>query len=244
MTAARPVGATTVNDGRPSASTRTSTARMSASADVPTVTTRARVRDAHLRDLGVVGVEDREPLRSKGLDQLALGLGDRLPRAELADVGDADVEDDGDVRRRDRREVGEVADPPRPHLGDEEAGVRGHPAHRQRYADLPVERVDRGHGRAGAAEHLGEEILGRGLPGGAGHGDDGEAGRPVDDPARHRTERELDVVHDDAGSSGTGGCSARRPRHGREPHPQTRGRRRARRPGRRRGTRGQPRASR
>ena len=153
----------------------------------------------HLRDLGVVRVEDGEPVRAQRLDELALGLRDRLLRAELADVGDADVEDDGDVRWRDGREVGEVSDPARAHLRHEEPGGRRDAAHGERHADLAVERVDRRDGLTRGAEDLGEQVLGRRLAGGAGHGDDREGGRPVDDPASQPPERGLDVVDDDAG---------------------------------------------
>ncbi|GAB7110719.1 hypothetical protein JCM4814A_90370 [Streptomyces phaeofaciens JCM 4814] len=55
----------------------------------------------HLLHEVVVGVEDGEPSLGEGFDDLALGGGDVLAAAELADVRGTDVGDDADVRLGD-----------------------------------------------------------------------------------------------------------------------------------------------
>ncbi len=47
---------------------------------------------------GVIPVKDRQSLRLQVLKNLALGLEDPLPAAQMLDVGVTDVGDDGDVR--------------------------------------------------------------------------------------------------------------------------------------------------
>ena len=77
-------------------------------ADSPTVTTRARCAFAMPAHQRVVGVEHRDAAVRRGgqrLDELALRLRDRLPRAELAEVCAADVEHDPDPGRGDLGEV-------------------------------------------------------------------------------------------------------------------------------------------
>ena len=56
------------------------------------------VRAGHRGDEVVVGVEHGGAVGGQRLDDLALGLRDRLAAAELPDVGGADVEDRGDLR--------------------------------------------------------------------------------------------------------------------------------------------------
>ena len=93
----------------------------------------------HRPDQRVGGVEHREPIGRQGLDQLALGLGDRRLAAELAHVGLPDIEHHADLRRCDLAQVGDVADSPGPHLGDQVSGVLVDPADRQRHAELVVQ---------------------------------------------------------------------------------------------------------
>jgi hypothetical protein len=112
------------------------------------------------------------------------------------------VEDDPDARWRDPGEVGDVADPPRPHLGDEEAGGRGDSADRQRDADLAVVGAFGGHGLGAGAQDLGEQVLGRGLPGRPRDPDDGEIGGSIDDGSRDRAEGRLHVVGEQVGDPG------------------------------------------
>jgi hypothetical protein len=142
----------------------------------------------------VVGVEDGDTAGRQGRDELGLGAGDVVPATELADVRLPHVEDDPDARWRDPGEVGDVADPPRPHLGDEEAGGRGDSADRQRDADLAVVGAFGGHGLGAGAQDLGEQVLGRGLPGRPRDPDDGEVGGSVDDGPCDGAEGRLYVV--------------------------------------------------
>ena len=102
-TGARPVrGRPGCTTARPRSSSVTSTAR--------TVGV-GRLADEHHRGPGCGSPSRRtrgssalstaSAVRRQRLDQLALGRGDRLDRAELADVRDADVEHHADPRRRD-----------------------------------------------------------------------------------------------------------------------------------------------
>ena len=82
---------------------RTSSARTSASGAVPKVDDRARsVRGRACRARSGSSALSTTSVAGR-LDQLALGLGDALAAAELAEVGAADVEHDGDVRAGDAR---------------------------------------------------------------------------------------------------------------------------------------------
>ena len=72
---------------------------------------------------GVVEVEHRRTVGPQRLDELALRHGDLLLGAELPDVGLAHVEDQRDVGRSDRTQLGEVADPTGSHLEQEVAGA-------------------------------------------------------------------------------------------------------------------------
>ena len=84
----------------------------------------------HRGDQRVVGVEHRDPVVGQRLDELALGCGDLLLGAELAEVRLADVEHQRDVGRRDRAELGDVPDAAGAHLEDQVAGVGCRPAAR------------------------------------------------------------------------------------------------------------------
>ena len=90
----------------------------------------ARTSAGHRGDQRVVGVEHGDSPGGRvgqRRDQLALGPGDRLRRAELADVRGADVEHHADLRRRDPAQLGDVADPAGAHL---DAPGTGSPARR------------------------------------------------------------------------------------------------------------------
>ena len=65
---------------------------------------RHRRHGAHPR---VVGIEDRQPAGREPFHQLPLGGGDRIDRAQEADVREADVEDDADGGRS---HLGQLAD--------------------------------------------------------------------------------------------------------------------------------------
>ena len=157
----------------------------------------ARQPVTHGRHERVVGVEHGQPFHRHRAGQLGLGRGDVGTGAELPEVRRADVEHDGDLRRRDAGEVVDVSDPPRPHLGDEEAGRRRHAADGEGHADLAVERVERRDRLGDRLEHGGEQVLGRGLARAAGDADDPQLRGPVDDAAGHGTEGGLHVGDDD-----------------------------------------------
>ncbi len=149
----------------------------------------------HVGDQRVVGVQHGGAARCEGLDDLALRLGDRLPRAELTEVGGADVEDGRHIGGRDRTEVRDVADPAGAHLEGEEAGVGSGSQHGEWDADLVVA-VALGPDRLpGGPEHLGEEVLGPGLALGARQREHGRL-EYVDHVAREQPER-ADGIGDD-----------------------------------------------
>src|SRR5699024_10329128 len=130
----------------------------------------------HRGDEPVLGVQHGAAVRRERFDELALGGGDRVHTAELAQVGGADVEHEGDVRPGDRGELGDVADPARAHLEHQETGPGGHAQHGQRQAELVVEAPGGGHGGTGGREDRAQQILGAGLAGAAGDGEDHQLG--------------------------------------------------------------------
>ncbi len=120
----------------------------------------------------LTGGQHRGRARPQIGDQLRLGGGDRLQRAEQLEVDRPDVDDDADVGLGDRRQLGDLADAAHRHLEHEHlaAGRRGED--RQRQADLRVE-VLLGRGdRATLGDHRREQVLRRGLAGRAGDRDD------------------------------------------------------------------------
>src|SRR5699024_5320874 len=76
----------------------------------------------------------------------------------------------------DRGRLGDVADPARAHLEHEETGPGGHAQHGQRQAELVVEAPGGGHGGTGGREDRAQQILGAGLAGAAGDGEDHQLG--------------------------------------------------------------------
>ena len=132
----------------------------------------------HGGDGRVVGVEHRHPVGRQCLHQLALRLGDRLRRAELAQVRTPDVEHHPDPRLRDVAQRGDVAASASGELQHQVAGAGVGTQCRPGQAQLVVERPGRGDGRAERGEDRGQQVLRRGLAGAAGDADDGEAGRP------------------------------------------------------------------
>ena len=125
--------ACSVKRGRASSSSVTSARprrRRRASRDDPDHPGRGLV--GHRGDRGVVGVEDHHAGRRNSLRQFGFGRGDGLARAELAEMGGADVEHHPDRRRRDRGQRGDVAGMARRHLQDQVVGVGGRAQHRPR----------------------------------------------------------------------------------------------------------------
>ena len=83
--------------------------------------------------------------------------------------------------RATRAQPGDVPRAAGAHLQHEEAGVLVGVEHGERQADVVVVRAGRADGRTGGGEHLAEEVLGRGLAGGA-----GDAQRAAGPPAVSR----------------------------------------------------------
>ena len=154
----------------------------------------------HRGDSAVVRVKHGDGTGRQLADQLGLrALGD-LEAAEVAGVGEADLELDGDVRLHDGDQVGDVAEMVRAHLDDEVAGVVVDRQHGQRRADLVVERPLRGDGRAEARQDGPQHVLGRGLAVGAGDPDHRQralGSYPADNDPRERGEGGHPVRHDD-----------------------------------------------
>ena len=104
-------------------------------------------------------------------DQLGLGGGDRLQRAEQLQVRRADVDDHADVRLRDRRQLGDLPSAAHPHLQHQRlrAGRRGEQLQRQ--PDLGVEVAAADERAAVRLQERGEDVLRGGLAGRAGDRD-------------------------------------------------------------------------
>ena len=110
--------------------------------------------------------------RAHALDDLGLGAGDVLARAEQADVARADVGDDGDVRAGAGGQARELALVVHAHLGHDDLVGRLGAEDGQRQADQVVEVAGGSVGAVARGEALGQHILSRGLTHRARHADD------------------------------------------------------------------------
>src|SRR5829696_4275307 len=113
-----------------------------------------------------VGWDDRTSAFPQPGEDLGLGLGDRLDRAEELEVHGADVGDRADLGLRDRAELSDLAPAPHRHLEHEELALRRRREHGERQADLGIVVLGtcvgaKGKDRAG-------DVLHRRLPGRAG----------------------------------------------------------------------------
>ena len=140
------------------------------------VAARAEADRVHVRaDVAVeqrlAGREHGRRARREAGDELGLGRGDRLERAEQLEVHRPDADDHADVRLGDRGQLGDLPGAAHPHLQDERLGAGRSAEHDERQADLGVvvERTDDGaHLRA---EHRADDVLRRRLAGRAGDRD-------------------------------------------------------------------------
>ncbi len=82
------------------------------------------------------------------------------------------VGDDPDRRAGDLAQQPDVSPPPRAQLGDQRLGVVRGVHQRQRNAELVVERPLRRRRPVGRRQRVGQQLLRRGLSGGAGDADD------------------------------------------------------------------------
>ena len=133
-------GRCSVNDGAAARSETTSVARTSARSSRPNQSTRAAVLSAIDATRGSSRLSTATSDSEQVGDHLGLRLQRRLDAAELAGVGEPDLEHDADVGSRHAHQAGDLADAARAHLGDEELRLLGHLEHRHRRADLVVER--------------------------------------------------------------------------------------------------------
>src|SRR5260221_111479 len=120
-----------------------------------------RLREAC--EMSVVAVEDRGAAGFDTVEDLGLGIGDRLERGEIAEMRDLDRGDDGDMRPGDRAELGELAGMVHAELEDAEIRLARHSRQRQRHAPLIVEAADGGVGQALARQRNPQRLLGPGL---------------------------------------------------------------------------------
>src|SRR5260221_1053731 len=120
-----------------------------------------RLREAC--EMSVVAVGDRGAAGFDTVEDLGLGIGDRLERGEIAEMRDLDRGDDGDMRPGDRAELGELAGMVHAELEDAEIRLARHCGRRQGPAPLIVEAADRGVGQALARQRNPQRLLGPGL---------------------------------------------------------------------------------
>ena len=126
------------------------------------------------------------PPAGKRRDGFRVGLRDALDGPDELEVLGPDVRDHDHVRPRDRAERGDLAEPAHPHLRDEDLRVGLEPQHGERQADLVVEAPLRPHrSRVRRAERA-EDVLRRGLAGGAHDRDDRRAALRADEGGERR----------------------------------------------------------
>ena len=160
----------------------------------------ARVRSrCHRGDPRIVRVEHGRSVIRECRDQLSLGDSDRVARSELAEMRSAHVEHDGDPRRRDRGQIGNVSWSTRAVFAHECSGLLRHLEHGQRQTDLVVERVLRCDDGALQLQHVREEILRRRLAIRTSDTNDGATGRAPKYARRELAERARWIGHDDGG---------------------------------------------
>ena len=156
---------------------------------------RARHRAAvHPRHDRIVFVEDGRAIGRQRLEQLALGLLDRLERPDPRQVDRLDGRHHPDRRHGHLGQLGDLAADVHPHLEDGRLVLRTEPQQRQRQPDLVVHVAFGPQGPPRRTQDRGGRLLGRGL---------GDAARDADDewrepatPARSDgSERGLPVGH-------------------------------------------------
>ena len=147
------------------------------------------------RTRGSSALRTAVPSVGQRLDEFALGDGDPLGAAELAEVRGADVEHHADAGPGDPAEPGDVPGAAGAHLQHEEAGLLVGAEHGERQADVVVVGPGRADRRPRGGQHLAEQVLGRGLAGGAGdrQGRQPAGHQPGVHPGRQAAER-LDRV--------------------------------------------------
>jgi len=146
--------------------------------------------------LGHVGRDDRDAARRKSFDQLGLGLCDRGDGPDELEVDRPHARDHADLRPRDRRERGDLAEPSHRELEHAGLGVRLEPAEGERYAELVVEARLRGDGARDGRTQRVQDVLRRGFPGRARDPDDTRAASLADRRAERADRRERVLRHE------------------------------------------------
>ena len=253
-TSAPPPAAIIRNEARPRSSRLMAAARTSAirsavrAADALNRLIRARVRAAIAATLASSALRIATPSAGSASTSSPLALATASSEPNSPGVGAADVEHRADPRRGDVAQLGDVADAAGRHLQHQVPGRLVGPEHGQRQAELVVEGADGGDRRAEPVDHLGGEVLGRGLARRPGDPDDGRGRQPAQHLPGERAEGGGHVGGDDhrhvGARRGSGGGRAPRPRPPWPPRRRSRGRPPARPAGRRTARPAPPRASR
>ena len=160
---------------------------------MPNVTTRAAVRLSHCCHPVVVAIHEGDSIRRQVGHHLGLRALHALDATELTGMRQTHLEHDADIGSDDRHEVSDLADPSGAHLDDEVLGALVDPQHRDRRADLVVERTFGRDRRPFGAQNRAQQVLGGRL-----------AVRPRD---RHdpKASEAANPRHDNASESGKGG---------------------------------------
>ena len=123
------------------------------------------------RELRIVAVDHRRAARLDAGENLGLGVGDRLDRAEEFQMHRRDRGDDGDMRPHQPRQRLDLAGMVHAHLEHGIARARGTARQRQRHAPVIVVGGDRSVGLAAPRQREPQCLLGAGLADRAGHAD-------------------------------------------------------------------------
>ena len=150
---------------------------------------------------GVVPVEHRQALRLQIFKDLALGLQDTLPAAQVLDVGVADVGDDGDVRPHHLPQVADLPEVVHAGLDHRRLVLRPQAQQGQRGADIVVEVLRRLQHPELRPQHGGDHVLCGGLAHAAGDLDKGD-GEPVPVGGRQGPQGQAGVRHPDVELAG------------------------------------------
>ena len=117
---------------------------------------------------GVVPVEHRQALRLQIFKDLALGLQDTLPAAQVLDVGVADVGDDGDVRPHHLAQIADLSEVVHACFDHGRLVLRRKAQQRQRRADIVIEILRGLQDAVLRLQHGGDHLFGGGLAHAAG----------------------------------------------------------------------------
>ena len=141
----------------------------------------------------IVAVEDGDAALGQRGDELRLGAGDVLLRAEQLGMRRPDVREHADARPHERAELLELTETAHAHLDDERLGCRRRIENRRRDAELVVLVRLRRYRLELSRQHVGDHVLRRGLATRAADADDG-GGKRRAHIGRQRAECSVGVV--------------------------------------------------